>query len=501
MSSVSTEISLSKDQTPISKNFFAILSSNLFLRSFIFSGLIYFSVVLGGWPGQAALPVLIISFIVGLLAAFVYGKIEDQTDAERGLYFYLKNRLGQLPAFITTLVLFISGNILIGFMISFLPKYIFSEFFYIAGVGYENRLFFDFAELLKTPQAISLFGIVIVITAFVLTSFSKLIIPKFYVFSTLILISIGFILFIQMGFPINQGLEVTWDAFYGEVSFSNLVNQAKESGINNYFFGGFYSFAGIIVVMWFFMQGYEHINLNVFYKKRNSVWTNLISILITFLFLFGFYWLFLRNVGFNWIRAQAYLVLIAQGDFPGWLTTYAGLSSPFLAYFILTSLFLLISVISLLGTSMILNGVFIQSWAEDKILPEVFLLRNRRNGKLGIPYLIVSILFGIGIILSAFSNLISDVLGFILIMQLAQIPIFVSILMPRSNQDSHKNPIFINFAAVILIIVFIVAFILLLITPVPLGVTPWLGLIVGGISILMALIYYFFLKNKFASIN
>ena len=499
MASVSTEIASSKDQTPITLNFFTILSSNLFLRSLIFSGLIYFSIVIGGWPGQWVLPVLIVSFLVGLLGAFVYGKIEAHKDADRGLYFYLKNRLGQFTAFITTLLLFISGNILIGFMISFLPKYIFSEFFYIAGVGYENRFFFDIAELLKSPQAISLFGITIVVIAFVLTAFSKSITPKFYVLSTLLLLVIGAILLLQMGLPISQGLDVTWDAFYGEIGFADLVNQARQNGINNFIFGGVYTFASLSVVMWFFMQGYEHINLNVFYKKRSSVWVNLISISITFLFLFGFFWLFFRNVGYSWMRAQAYLGVITQGGFSGWLTTYAGLLSPYPAYFILISVFLLITMISILGTSLISNGVFIQSWAEDKILPDVFLLRNRKNGKYSIPYLVVSILFGIGIVLSAFSNLISDVVGFIMIMQLVQIPIFIAVTRPDKKDQPLTNQPYLSFAAVILGIVFVFALVIFAITPVPTGFTPWLGLIVGGISLLLALIYYFFIKNKLTS--
>lgn len=495
MASVSAEIASSKDQTPVSLNFFEILSSNLFLRSFIFSGLIYFSVVIGGWPGQWVLPVLFVSFLAGLLGAFVYGKIEAQTDSERGLYFYLKNRLGQFTAFITTLLLFISGNILIGFMISFLPKYIFSEFFYIAAVGYENRLFFDIAELLKSPQTISLIGITLVVITFVLTTLSKSIFPKLYVLSTFLLLALGAILLLQMGLPINQGLEVTWDAFYGEIGFAEVVNQARLSGINNFIFGGVYTFASFIVVLWFFTQGYEHINLNVFYKKRSSVWVNLISISLTFLFLFGFFGLFFRNVGYSWMRAQAFLGVIAQGDFSGWMTTYAGLLSPYPAYFILIGLFLLITMICILGNALISNGVFIQSWAEDKILPEVFLLRNRTNGKYSIPFIIVSILFGIGIVLSAFSNLISDVVGFIIVIQLTQIPIFAAVMRTGKGEKLKTNPL-LFLSALTLGIVFVFAMVVFVITPVPAGLSPWVGLIVGGVSLIIALIYYFFLKNK-----
>lgn len=501
MASVSTEISSIKEQTLNSTNFFALLSVNLFMRSFIFSGLIYFSVVLGGWPGQWVLPVLILSFVVGLLAAYVYGKIEAQADAERGLYFYLKNRLGQFAAFVTTFVLFTAGNVLIGFLISFLPKYVFSEFFYLAGVGYENARFLDLAELVKTPQTISLLGIIMVLTAFVLTTFSKSIIPKFYILSTLLLLAIAAILLVQMGLPVHQGLDVAWNAFYGQISFSDVVIQARENGINQNIFGGVYTFASFSIVLWFFLQGYERINLNTSKKKRSSVWVNLLSTLITFLFLIGFFWLFFRNVGYSWMRAQAYLGMITQGDFPGGMTTFAGLLSPYPAYFILISFFLLITMVCTLGTTLIANGVFIQSWAEDNVLPQIFLLRNRTTGKFGISYLIISILFGIGIVLSAFSDMMVDVIGFILVMQLMQIPIFLAVLRFGNNTKLQKKPRFVSLAAGVIVIVLVFTLILFVITPVPTGFTPWLGLIVGGISFLLAIFYYYFLKNKLTQHN
>jgi uncharacterized membrane protein len=201
------------------------------------------------------------------------------------------------------------------------------------------------------------------------------------------------------------------------------------------------------------------------------------------------------------MRAQAYLGMITQGDFPGGMTTFAGLLSPYPAYFILISFFLLIAMVCTLGTTLIANGVFIQSWAEDNVLPQIFLLRNRTTGKFGIFYLIISILYGIGIVLSAFSDVMVDVIGFILVMQLMQIPIFLAVLRFGNNTKLQKKPRFVSLAAGVIVIVLVFTLILFVITPVPTGFTPWLGLIVGGISFLLAIFYYYFLKNKLTQHN
>ncbi len=495
MSSVSTENPTGKDQPSNRLSFLTLFSSTLLLRSFVFSGLIFFSIVLGGWPQQVIWPVLLISFGVGLVAAFVYGKMMTERDAGQGLYIYLKNRLGQLGAFITTLLLFVIGNVFIGFLISFLPKYIFSELFTIVGMGNENRLLVDIGTALTNPQVIALFGIVLVVTAFVITSLSKAVFPKVFIVSVILLLLIGVILFLQFGLPVNAAFDAVWDGYEKQPVFAEVVDQAQEAGINDYIFGGMYSLAALSVGLWIFMMGYETVNLNVFFKKRNAVWINLVSVSVSFLFLAGFTIFLVNQVGFPWLRAQAYLGITNPAVFSGWLTTYAALLAPHPIYFLFIILFLLLTTISMLGVSLITHGVFIQSWAEDDLIPKLFLLKNRSNGKTSIPFLLASFLFGVGVVLSAFSSTIIDVVGFVIVLQLTQIPILFAATFLKKSDNPRGDSKF-KIAAGIVLFSVVFSLVLFVITPVPNGFIPWLGMVVAGITFLLGLLYFFLLRHK-----
>jgi hypothetical protein len=492
-------------------SFWGQVSTNLITKGFLMSGLFLFSFVLGVWPVNQTVILIPAGLAIGLFISWIFEKFSILVTTNGGLYFFLRCVWGKVPAFILSTLWLGIASFFAGYLLIILPRYLIPEYLKIAGTGFANQTVLNFISQIKDPVNIVAYGLVLILLGFLLsTSLNKAYTFIINLALVLMIILAGLILF-QVIVPFYT-FETAWNQLLGVNIFADVVMRSEIFQIGRFNFNGIFQFASLAVFVWLFTYGVENLIIPKQLNQKPSVWAHWLPGIFSAVFIVLFLFMISRFLPEKWLTAQSYLALLGEGTVgpsTSLFTTYAGIMRPDISIFGIIVLGWIVFNLGYLRSIFSMGALLFASFASDNIIHPIFLQRNIRTNQTPMGILVTAIVVIVGFISGLYSLNIVDLIGFIL-MQLLVI-LFILAAMTFGNkwqslinestprifsQRIGKFPVLSLFSG-IAFVVMAGLIVLLVITPTPYGFTPWLGIVVTALILILTGIYSLAYRRKF----
>ncbi len=411
-----------------------------------YSGAIPFSVIAGMVPGGSLFGIISVALVLSLLHAYTYAVIGAAAPRNGADYVVASRVLSPALAFASSWMLVFFTSVAAGLVITYIAQSTLPVIFQVVSLITTNKDLLEYIPLITSPTNIVSIGTLGVVLVFILLILPSRVTHRVLSIGLILTLVAWAVLFFQMGSGQGPAFALGWDKLMGQGSFSNQLIQAANLGMATNPSFGIVALAGMVLSFWIF-SGYFNPTLIAGEVQRpeknllSGTWLALLvawAVLVLAVFFVG------RLISPEWLSAQSFLSLSAahDGQAAPSLLLYASILKPSPVLTWLVGIIWVYTFLNLAHTYLYTSSRVIMTWAEDRILPDIFAFIHPRLHSPLIAVLMVSLLAELGVLAASIGGNSGINITSVLFLAITQVlPVSGIMLLPFLKKDWFERSV------------------------------------------------------------